>query len=46
MEADPLLFWARGRELGSSLTAAKLLITGVAVATMAPGMWKGQDLLI
>lgn len=46
MEADLLLFWARGRELSSSFTAAKLLIAGVAVATMAPGIWKGQDLLI
>lgn len=46
MEADLLLFWARGRELGSSLAAAKLLTIRVAVATMAPGMWKGQDLLI
>jgi len=46
MEADLPLFWARGGELGSSLTAAKLLRTRVAVAAMAPSMWTGQDLLI
>lgn len=46
MKAYLLLFWARGKELDSSLTAAKLLRARFTVSTMAPDMWKGQDLFI